>query len=439
MRSSGIMKNRKNSCWQRGATKMVKKTQGERELELLDSLKIIRDALNGIKEGKQHLFIPLCGQLRALLYDGRIKPDGSKNKNGNVPLLISIAEKIGYDTKVYSYPDVDKSEFPFSESLESFYIRPELSLYRKNPMQKEFSIKDWLNIKILESIRRKKEYTIIEVIKFYADKAGGAHYDPKISEDFAELRKYGSKYALMFDSIVITAKVAYEIGLDIIGKRCSFDFFFLLGIPSQTIPTEGFIFDAKHTNTPMRISLCLDSFSRPIFKITSIEGLDLICHCERLIDWSEPRGVNLVFEVLDNLGVRASIYIDAELFACIESPEMFFVFNNVTNYNQYINRSYANENDGLLMGISIKEGAYLYGRILNYFDKARCLSRFAYLLEELDGKCRLYKRGYYKHLTPKAQSYSIEVDDVELYTLEDSGVEWNFKKLLDGLLPENFS
>lgn len=422
-----------------GNTKMVEKSQRERELELLDSLKIVRDMLRGINEGKNHLFIPLCGQLRALLIDGRKRKNGSENKNGNVPLLISIAETIGYETNIYSLPSVDKSEMPFAESLESFYVRPQISMYRQNPKQQKFSIKNWLNIKILESLSRKKEYTLIDVIKFYADQAGGAHYDPIISEDFAELRKYGRMYNLMFDSVLITARVVYEIGLDIIRKRCNFDFFFLLGIPNQTIQSEGFIFDAKHTNTPMRISLCLDSFSRPIFKITSIEGLDLICHCERLIDWSEPRGINLVFEVLDNLGVRASIYIDAELFACIESPEMFFVFNNVTNYNQYINRSYANENDGLLMGICIEEGAYLYGRILNYFDKARCLSRFAYLLKELDGKCRVYKRGYYKHLTPKAQSYSIEVDDVELYTLEDSGVEWNFKKLLDGILPKNFN
>lgn len=406
---------------------MVEKSQGERELELLDSLKIIRDMIKGISMGKSHLFIPLCGQLRALLFDGRKKKDGSENKHGNVPLLISIAEEISYEIKIYGLPSVDKSELPFPEDLESFYIKPEISMYKENPMQREFTIKDWLNLKILESISRERGYTIIEVIKFYADQAGGAHYDPIISEDFAELRKYGRMYDVMFESVVVTAQVVYEIGLDIMRKLCNFDFYFLLGIPHQTIQQVGFIFDAKHANTGMRITLCLDNFLKPIFRVTSVEGLEFCCHCKRLIDWSEPRSLNLTFEVLDNLGVRTSIFIDGELVAYAEGNEMIFVSNDITSYKRYFNRSFVNEDDGLIVGLG---SIILYGRSLNnnHIEKFLCLNHFAQVLKESDGICSAYKKGLYKYLP------SGETD----YSSGGNGVMWNLNQLCAGILPESF-
>ena len=394
---------------------MVKKTQGERELELLDSLKIIRDSLNGINGGKQHLFISLCGQLRALLQESR----------NNVPLLKSVANEINYEIKLYGVPSVDKSELAFSEDLESYYIKPEISMYKETPMQQEFSIEAWLNLKILESINRKRGYTIIEVIKFYADQAGGAHYDPRVSEDFAEFRKYERMYDVMFDMVVNTAQVVYEIGLDIMRKLCNFDFYFLLGIPNQTIQQVAFIFDAKHTNTSMRITLYLDNFLKPIFKVTSVEGLEFSCPCRRLIDWSEPRGLNLTFDVLDNLGVRTSIFIDGELFAYAEGNEMIFVSNDITSYRRYFNRSFVNEDDGLIVGLG---SMILYGRSLNHIEKFLCLNHFVQVLKESDGICSAYKKGLYKYLPSGETDYSSGAN----------GIMWNLNQLCAGILPESF-
>ena len=392
----------------------IKKSLGVRQLELVQSLQIIRDCLNQISKGEMYQFIPLCGQLRALLHRGK----------SSDPLLLSVAKGINYEPIIYSLPSisVNIAEFPHQEDLVFLYTGLEISLFKELPGQQAIIVDEWLETGILEY--KKVTYSAMTLIKFFADKSGGAHYDPAIPQDMAELLSiHFSDQPLIVSCVIKVAEIVYKIGVDVIKKVCDLAIYMLVGIPNQSIENIAYVFDAKHNNTPMRFSLSVDSLLRPTFKVTGVDGYIFSVPCKRLIDWSEPKIVLVFFEIMDNLHTKATIAVDGEIFSQAIISRVVFVSNDLIYYHRYYNRSVESENDGLTIGIG---SIAMYSCVQSYAEIAQCLIAIANLDTELKGFCALLRKGKFGYAPPGTNDVS----------LKEIMVPWDFERLCKGELPE---
>jgi hypothetical protein len=75
------------------------KRLGDRIADLMLSLQVVRDALDGAHLGRMHQLIPLYGQLRALLSD---------RSKGNKPLLLDVSDQLGHPLYFFAMPGVDE-------------------------------------------------------------------------------------------------------------------------------------------------------------------------------------------------------------------------------------------------------------------------------------------------------------------------------------------
>lgn len=163
--------------------KPIPKPLGYRIQELIQSLQVIRDSLEAVRQGHLHQFIPLYGQLRALL---------SEKRKGNQPLLLTIAKEIGMQLEIYAMPGVDDDKALPSELKKDLLLHLAgfpVSLHRELPGQCLITIEKFLDQKIL--IYEQKRYTPKDVIEFFANKAGGAHFSPDMDQDFTQLLSFG--------------------------------------------------------------------------------------------------------------------------------------------------------------------------------------------------------------------------------------------------------
>jgi hypothetical protein len=85
--------------------KDLPKSLGYRIFELSQSLQAIRDSLGAIRQGKLYQFIPLYGQLRALLLKSRM----------NEPLLLSLAKSLSQELMIYCMDKADPDNLPIDE------------------------------------------------------------------------------------------------------------------------------------------------------------------------------------------------------------------------------------------------------------------------------------------------------------------------------------
>lgn len=153
---------------------MVPKDLGYRVLELLGSLRVIQDSLQLVRAGRVHQLIPVYGQLRAILRERR---------RGSKPLLLDLADELQHDLHVFSMPDVVASPPPITRGLVLHVAGPPFTMMREFPLQEEQKLRDLLDYKLVKY--RDKLYSIGDVIEFFANKAGGAHYSKDLPKDFA--------------------------------------------------------------------------------------------------------------------------------------------------------------------------------------------------------------------------------------------------------------
>jgi hypothetical protein len=159
---------------------MVQKELGHRMLELLGSLQVIRDSLQLVRAGQVHQLIPVYGQLRAILRERR---------KGSRSLLLDLADELHHELRIFSMPDVVVSPPPVTTGLLLHVGGPPFTLMRQLPAQEERNLKDLLDHRLVKY--REDLYSVGDVIEFFANMAGGAHYSRNVRKDFAELLTFG--------------------------------------------------------------------------------------------------------------------------------------------------------------------------------------------------------------------------------------------------------
>ena len=157
----------------------VEKNIGHRLEELIQSLFVIRDSLELVRKGERHQLIPLYGQLRALLCD--------KSQTKNKPLLRSLAESVDVSLDVHCMPGVDDPRFPeeLRESLVFHLSGFPVTLRRQLPAQITVALEDFIERDILHY--KERRYSVRNIIDWFANQAGGAHFSLRAPRDFLAL------------------------------------------------------------------------------------------------------------------------------------------------------------------------------------------------------------------------------------------------------------
>jgi hypothetical protein len=192
---------------------MVPKDLGYRVLELLGSLQVIQDSLQLVRAGRVHQLIPVYGQLRAILRERR---------RGSKPLLLDLADELGHELRIFSMPDVDSSPPPITQSLVLHVAGPPFTMSRELPLQEERSLRELLDFELIT--HGGKPYSVGDLIEFFANKAGGAHYSKDLPKDFAELLSFGlGGQPVLVNALIQVAQVTLNAGVRFVQAITNFD------------------------------------------------------------------------------------------------------------------------------------------------------------------------------------------------------------------------
>lgn len=156
------------------------------------------------------------------------------------------------------------------------------SLTKEFPSQKEIDISDLISKKLI--FFKGYSCSIEEIIEFYANKSGGAHYSTEIPLYFAGLLNFGFNGLPLLDQALIQiAQMTLEIGVGFIKSLVDFEMHAVLYIPDQKLDQEAFILDNKYPNSPMRFFLVLNSQKKLIFGLSRSLLIFLLINLQRRI------------------------------------------------------------------------------------------------------------------------------------------------------------
>lgn len=315
----------------------VTKSSGDRILEFLQALHLIRDAIQEIQNGKTRYLAVLSGQLRSLLAE-RAKKES--------PLLFEITKFLGSNISVYCMPGVDT--FPIPESIRdkiTLHVSgPPMTLERKLPLQRHITLSEMLDEKFI--LFRKEMYSLRKILEWHANKIGGSHYSSRIPVNFASLKSITvHEMNILTNLLVQLGEITFAGGLQLIKEATDIDIFLILAIPNyEEISTEkkNYLFDSQYSETPMRISLTIDSDFILHLTAIGLDGTKLQVCSDRPIDWSTPRAVNLYIYTDDKFSTRAQLNIDGICVGMGRTETPLFILSNLTDhdicYNKGVNQ-----------------------------------------------------------------------------------------------------
>ncbi len=330
------------------------KTINDRLHELTIALGIIYDSLTMINNGRLYQIIPLAGQLRALLCEGR----------NNTALLFDIAEKLNVKLPIFAMPSADLDLLP-EETRKIPDLCMNSGLLPITIMQ-EFEIQEQSEFKeIIEKniIYAKETYkTLGDMIKFYAENAGGAHYDPTIRpRDFTFLEffklKVGEQESLS-NMLCQVGDTTYQLGFNILSSISDFFVGFTLFIPEQTIDSFVSIVRFEYPNTPMLIELGIQTDSHLVFRIADIVGKTVEFISSKPIKLGETSFIAFGFKFNPNFTATMNLSVKEMFDDTYEIPYLFEFRNEIKTYKQKLNQNVSEH--GLCFGFGqfVADNAY---------------------------------------------------------------------------------
>lgn len=160
----------------------IPKTPQERLEELRQALVVIEQGLRVTVESQElaHL-LPIVGQLRSLLVS-----------SGQTPLLLDLAKQINFPLEFYSTPLDYLDNEEIARILGTTRIQWSGDSIRATnegpPFHQKVTMAQWLSSTQL--VVRGRKVSGEQLLKLVANKLGGAHYDPSLPPDLAEIRQF---------------------------------------------------------------------------------------------------------------------------------------------------------------------------------------------------------------------------------------------------------
>jgi len=352
----------------------IEKTLGWRISELIQSLLVLRDANCGCRNGMDHQLIPLSGQLRAILTD----------KTQKKPLFLDLSKLMEKELQIYVMPDTKESDIPVKEGLILRISGFPVSLRKQLPYQQQMSIETFLDKK--NALIKGKHWSVREIIDWFANKAGGAHFDPAMPLDFVQLLPYLKNPLLQLGEITLL------LGHKFLKELSDFEINFLLAIP--ILPKEKvFLFDAQYPDDGMRISLLLDHFGKLELRLKDIQNNKIVVQTSQMLDWSEVCHIAVVLNIKEDLTTKVKIVFNGQIVAHQSILIPFFISSNINDYNVFHNRATDGAEQSFEFGLAemsmhgIIENRISQAKLYVYFDEGR----------KKDRKCLIYKQKSYGH------------------------------------------
>jgi hypothetical protein len=392
----------------------VPKPLGSRIQELMQSLQVTRDSLGAVRQGNLHQIIPVYGQLRALL---------NEKSKGKSPLLLDIAKEVGLSLDFYCMGGAGELPDELKKDLVLHLSGFPATLEQELANQRSISIEEFLDYKIL--IYDGRSYKTKDIISFFANKAGGAHYSPDLPQDFAQLLSFGlSGQPVLVNALLQIADLTYKLGVNLLKSQADFEAHLLILVPHQELKEPAYIFDNQYADARSRIFCRIEPGMKLSFGVTGIQGITAIAGVNRLIDWSKPHHFTLSLLIGNDLSTRLNIAMDGEEVSALNIPHPIFVVNDPLHYRSYQNRSDEDENAGLSFGLI--EMA-MYGRGLLLKEQAKLFLYFEEQLSKEDQRCVYFKKGQYGYAAPGTKDMQ----------MTGAPVMWSVSKLLRNEFPEN--
>jgi len=392
----------------------VAKPFGNRIQELIQSIQVIRDSLEAVRQGKLHQLIPVYGQLRAL---------SSEKSKGNHPLLLNIARELNLSLEFYCMPGAADLPAQLKKNLLLHVSGFPLTLEQELPAQTLITVEKFLNREIV--VFKERPYLAKDIIAFFANKAGGAHYSPDLPQDFAQLLSFGlSGQPVLVNALLQMADVTYRLAVRLLKLQTDLEIHILIFVPPQDVKQPVYVIDNKYPDSPMRIFCRVEAGMKLSFGVISIQGIQAIVGINRLIDWSRPHHFTLSLVIEDDLSTQLVIASDGEKVAKLNVPHPLFVSNDPLQYRSYQNRSDEEPNAGLDFGLI--EMA-MFGKHLPPKEEAQMLLYFDQQLTKQNQRCVYFKKGQYGYAAPGTKDLQ----------MTNSPVVWSVGKLLKNQFPES--
>lgn len=238
----------------------VRKPDWLRIAELEWSLLVVRDSVEGLANGQRHMALPLSAQLRALLLEKR---------RGNAPLLLSLSREAGVELSLFIGPAVSPDA-----SREGMLIDiggVPISSERLSTDQIEVPIAkalDHLVLRIGADL-----FTIGQLIKIGAEKAGGAHHPEVVPARVARLltfRQLGLQPLTML--LVAVGRAVLRLGRLLLASLCDLDLHLIAVFRAERTAVLC-LFDAYDPETEARIRLLLDPIGHLTASVVSVDGM----------------------------------------------------------------------------------------------------------------------------------------------------------------------
>lgn len=318
----------------------IPKPLPHRILELIQSMLVLRDCIEEVKRGRPHHLIPIYGQLRALLVE--------KAKN-NKSLLIDLASILNQALEVWCMGPAGPEAVPMPEDWKAnllFNVSGfPVSLHQQLPGQKLVNFPQFLDHNIL--YYNNQHYKVADVIAFFANQAGGAHFATNIKKDFAEILTFNlNGQPALVHFLLQIADVTYELGLRLLKRLNDIEIHVAAIIAEQDIESDRYLFDTKYPNTPMRASIILRADKSIAFSVTGLDGVQVQVVTNRIIDYGKPHYFVFSHSFENNLDSELRILVDGETFGEVSFPRPVLFVNELPAHDTYHNRSFEMENSG---------------------------------------------------------------------------------------------
>jgi hypothetical protein len=359
---------------------MVQKDLGYRMLELLSSLQVIRDSLQLVRAGQVHQLIPVYGQLRALLRERR---------RGSKSLMLDLADELNHELRIFSMPDVVASPPPITAGLVLHVAGLPFTLSRELPLQEARDLRDLLDYRLVKY--RDNLYSVGDVIEFFANKAGGAHYSKDMPKDFAELLTVGlGGQPVLVNALIQIAQATLNAGIRFIQSITNFDIHLALVFKGGQVAGPTWVFCFKYPNLPMEIS-CLATQFAVRAQVTSLDGKSVALNSS-LVEWNSPRLISVTWQTQDDLSCSLLVHVDGQLVGRSDTPLALFVSNALEDYEETFHRSCAGEQIGSPLGMI---EVMAFGGPRSEIDSARTLVHMMDSVSNLSGRCVYYESDGY--------------------------------------------
>ncbi|MCH8007431.1 MAG: hypothetical protein IIC91_01065 [Chloroflexi bacterium] len=168
----------------RNAMKSVRKSRKERFEELRQAVVIIEAGLADASRTRDIAYMsPVVVQLRALLLS-----------NGQTPLLVSLAEELEFPLEFYSTP----LDFLDNEEVAEIlgpsriqWVGDSISVDPQRPLiNQKVTVSEWLASTV--AVVGEQKITGEKLLKWVANKMGGAHYDVALPQELAAMSTFHS-------------------------------------------------------------------------------------------------------------------------------------------------------------------------------------------------------------------------------------------------------